>query len=182
MKNKAKLVILVFAALFAGLIFWAVKTVPQGPETVDAPTESKAMKYTNNTMHEDKNGVKVWEMTAEEINVDPDTNNVILKNISGKFYQENGTVITLKAPQAFYETEAKNINIDGGVTAKSSDGTDISAQKFSWDGSSATFQGTGDVKITKEDLVAVGDKIESKDGFQNFKLMGNAHLTKGRAQ
>ena len=42
--------------------------------------------------------------------------------------------------------------------------------------------GEGNVRITKDDTIAVGDKIESTDGFQNFKLMGHAHITKGRAQ
>ena len=182
MNNKAKLIILVFAALLAGIIFWAVKTVPQAPAPDSAEAEPKGMKYTNNTIHEDRNGKRLWEMTAEEITVDPGTNNVTMVNISGKFYQDNGTVVNMIAPHAFYEVQSKNINIDGGVTTESSDGAKLNSDTLAWEGPSGTLSGAGNVKITKDDLIAVGDKIESKDGFQNFKLMGNAHITKGRAQ
>ena len=182
MKNKAKLIVLVFVALIAGLIFWAVRTVPQAQVQTEPAAEDKMMKYTNNTIKEEKNGVKLWELSAEEITVDPDTSNVTLKNIAGQFYQTNGTVVSLKAPHAFYQVQEKNVKIDGGVATETSDGAKIDSQTLVWEETTAKLTGEGNVRITKDDAVAVGDKIESTDGFQNFKLMGHAHITKGRAQ
>ena len=182
MKNKANLIVLVFVALIAGLIFWAVRTVPQAPVQQELSAEVKTMKYMDNTIKEEKNGVKLWELSAEEITVDPDTSNVTLQNISGKFYQTNGTVVSLKAPHAFYQVQEKNVKIDGGVATETSDGAKIDSQTLVWDGAAAKMTGEGNVRITKDDTIAVGDKIESMDGFQNFKLMGHAHITKGRAQ
>lgn len=182
MKNKEKLLVLVFVALAAGLVFWAVRTVPQALVQTEPSAEVRTMKYSDNTIKEEKNGVKLWEMSAEEITVDPDTNNVTLQNITGKFYQTNGTVISLKAPHAFYEVQAKNVKIDGGVATETSDGAKLDSQTLVWDGAAAKLTGEGNVRITKEDAIAVGDKIESTDGFQNFKLMGHAHITKGGAK
>ena len=51
--------------------------------------------------------------------------------------------------------------------------------KVTWDGEQSVLTCDGNVKISKPGMVATGDKAESKDAFQNFKLMGNAHIIKG---
>ena len=182
MKNKGKIIIFFFALLAAGTIFWAVKTVPQPVVETNAPAEDKPMTYAGNTIKEEKNGVKLWELTSEQIVVDPKTGDLDLKNISGKFYQSNGTVVSIAAPHAFYQVQEKNVKIDGGVLVETSEGAKMKSKVLDWEAAKEMLTGSGDVQITKEDTIAVGDKIESKDGFQNFKLMGNAHITKGRSQ
>ena len=34
-------------------------------------------------------------------------------------------------------------------------------------------------KVTKEDMLATGERIESSDGFNKVKVIGKAHLAKG---
>lgn len=182
MNNKGKLALLAFAAMLIGLVVWAVRTTPPTPVPQEPKQASKTMKYSNNTIKEESNGKIIWEMTAEEIEVDNVTQDVTFKKLSGKFYQTNGTVVSVEAPQGVSQAKEKILKLDGGVKTATSDGAKMDTQTLQWNSASAMLTGEGNVTITKEDVIAVGDKIESADGFQNFKLMGNAHITKGRAQ
>jgi len=182
MKNRAKLLLGAFVILIIGLIYWAVRTTPTGPLTDEATPDSRMMQYSGNTISEEKNGVKIWEMTAEEILVDTQTQDLTLKNLSGKFYQTNGTVVSIKAPAGFYQVKDKNIKMDGGVKVESSDGAKFDAQKLLWQSAGQTLTGEENVKITKDDMAASADKIESADGLANVKLSGHAHITKGKVQ
>jgi LPS export ABC transporter protein LptC len=181
--TKGKAIIFTFIALGVALIYWAIVTQP-APQSKDVQptTENKSMSYSGNTITEAKNGVKIWEMTAEFIEVDATTQNVTLKNMNGKFYQPNGIVVTLTAPQAQYEAKAKNITIDGGVHATTTDDSDLKAQKMFWDAEAQTLTGEQNIILRHGDTVIVGDKIETQDGFQKVKVSGNAHITKGEAQ
>jgi len=181
--TKGKAIIFTFIALGVALIYWAIVTQPT-PQSKDVQptTENKSMSYSGNTITEAKNGVKIWEMTAEFIEVDATTQNVTLKNMNGKFYQTNGIVVTLTAPQAQYEAKAKNITIDGGVHATTTDDSDLKAQKMFWDAEAQTLTGEQNIILRHGDTVIVGDKIETQDGFQKVKVSGNAHITKGEAQ
>ena len=182
MKNRAKLLLGTGALLIIGLIYWAVVTTPTAPLNEEAGPDSRMMQYSGNTISEEKNGVKIWEMTAEEILVDTQTQDLTLKNLSGKFYQTNGTVVSIKAPAGFYQVKDKNIKMDGGVKVESSDGAKFDAQKLLWQSAGQILTGEENVKITKEDMAATADKIESADGLANIKLSGHAHITKGKVQ
>lgn len=182
--KKGKMIIFAFIALGIASIYWAIVTqpAPQSEDVQPVTTDNKSMSYSGNTIAEAKNGVKIWEMTAEFIEVDAATQNVTLKNINGKFYQPNGIVVTLTAPQAKYEAKVKNITIDGGVHATTTDDSDLKAQKMFWDAEAQTLTGEQNIILKHGDTLIVGDKIETQDGFQKVKVSGNAHITKGGAQ
>ena len=182
MKNKAKLLLAAAAALVVGLVYWAVVTTPDASAPDEPSKESRMMQYTGNTISEERNGVKIWEMTAEEILVDTETQDLTLKNLSGKFYQADGKIVNIKAPEGFYQAKEKNIKMDGGVNVESSDGAKLEAKRLLWQSAAATLTGEENVRLTKDDTVAVADKIESSDGFDIVKLIGHAHITKGKVQ
>ncbi len=50
------------AALLAGLIVWAVTSVPEIPEQTDAPQGPRIMSYADNTLSEERDGRTVWKM------------------------------------------------------------------------------------------------------------------------
>jgi LPS export ABC transporter protein LptC len=180
MDKKGKLLILFFTAFVLAVVVWAVKTIPMAPPQT-APTEdSKVMKYSGNTLSEEKNGKKIWELTAETMDMDIETQNVTLTNMSGKFYAENGTVVAVKAPHGYYEQTSKNLTLDGGVDIESSDNAKLNAQQLIWTSATAILAAEGNAKISKDDAVATGNRIESSDGFEIIKVIGNAHIVKGK--
>lgn len=182
--NKQFTILLATVLIFVGgAVYWAFSAAP--PPEPDAPPETEppaALTYHGNTLSEEKDGKKVWELTADVIELDANANRTILKGVRGTFYQENGESLTLRAPEAVYEIEEKNIAMTGGATAVSSDGAELTADRMLWEGAAEKFSGEGNVRLTRGDTLLVGDKIESGDGFERVIVTGNARIVKGGAK
>lgn len=182
--NK-QIVGLIAAVLIAviGVLYWAFsEEIHIQDPNKKADEKPMAMSYQGNTLSEEKDGKKIWDLTAETIEIDPNTKNAVLKNIKGIFYQENGQTVTLTAPQATFDNKTRDITISDQVDAKTSDGATFKAKTVFWQGEKQLFRGEGNVIVTREDTVLTGDKLESDAGFVKVKVTGNAHIVKGGAK
>ena len=180
MEKKHKLLLAAGIALFAALVVWAVTTVPEHPAVPEKPqVDSKIMSYDGNEISEEKNGRKIWDLTAEHIEINIDTKDATLEKLSGHFYMEDGRVVEVKADKGTYTETSKDIAISGNVAVKNSDGTELTSDELRWDAAKEILSAIGNAKATKEDLLATGDRIESSDGFNKIKIIGKAHLAKG---
>ena len=177
MSNRAKALAAVIAALAVGLVVWAVATVPDAPKIVPQP-ENKTMSYDGNTISEEKNGRKIWELTSEHIEVDVDTQDVTMQGITGHFYAEDGKVAELKAESGVYGGKSKDIKLTGGIVVTYSDGAILVSKEMEWKSQEEILTALGDVKSVREDLLITADKIESSDSFNKVKAVGHAHLEK----
>ncbi|MBB5336342.1 LPS export ABC transporter periplasmic protein LptC [Pectinatus brassicae] len=179
-QDKKKLAIYVFIIFAIGICVWAVVTKPT-PENKSQQQIKKenTMKYGANTIVEEKNGKKIWEIKADNIDMNVTTKMAELKNIHGKYYGDDGKVLTITSPHGFYDDAKKNIILDKKVHAEDNAGLKFDAEKVTWDNAKALFTGEGKVKIVRDNMQATGDKIESNNGFTAFKLSGNAHIIKG---
>lgn len=178
-KNK-KIIIGVLAAFLLGIIFWTVQTLPEVP---DAPNglEKRIMTYNGNTISEEKNGRKIWEVSAETMEVDIDTQDAALTNMVARFYTEDGKTMEVKAPRATYTAKKKYLECFDGITGSGSDGEKVKCDKIEWnaDNSRLALIGNAELEREKDHIKAKGDKIESTDNFNKFKIEGHAHLEKG---
>ena len=102
------------AVLLAGLIVWAVTSVPEIPQQTDEPTGPRIMSYMDNTLHEERDGRTIWQMTAEQMNVDIDTNDTGMVKIDGTFYSDDGRTLTLKADEGRMDSKTRDIVHDRG--------------------------------------------------------------------
>ena len=177
MSNRAKALAAVIAALAVGLVVWAVATVPDAPKIVPQP-DKKTMSYDGNTISEEKNGRKIWELTSEHIEVDVDTQDVTMQGITGHFYAEDGKVAELKAESGVYGGKSKDIKLTGGIVVTYSDGAILVSKELEWNSQEEILTALGDVKSVREDLLITADKIESSDSFNKVKAVGHAHLEK----
>lgn len=137
------------------------------------------MSYIGNSIIEEKDGKKIWELAAETIEIDANTKNIMLKNIKGTFYQDNGGKIDITAPTATMDNKTKDIVMSGKVNAIASDGATFVAQETHWLGKEQLFYGSGDVLVTKDDTIMSGDKIESDKNMVKIKVSGHAKILKG---
>ena len=180
MSKNQKIIAGVVVALLIALIGWTVKTLPTLPDTV-APPDKRVMTYDGNTISSEKNGKLIWEATAEKIEVDIDTQNASMTNMKAKFYAEDGRVVELDAPKAFYDAKSKDLQVDGGIKGTGTDGLKLNCEKVQWQAKDNCLVLLGNVLLerTTDHVKATGDKIESTDGFTKFKISGKAHLEKG---
>ena len=153
--NKQKILIGLALLLFVCVVVWAVRTVPQAPPPQSIETESKTM------------------------TMDADTRDVTMENLTGKFYDEEGRVVTLTAKQGHYDAKSKDITIEEDVDVKTSDGAALSCDKLLWSADESKLTADGHAYIKHEDMEATADKIESTNAFHHFKAIGHAHIVKG---
>lgn len=149
---------------------------PQPQAAIDQPT---TMSYSGNTIIEEKDGKRLWELGAEKIDIDPKTKQAVIKNLKGVFYQDDGGKMELVALEAVYDTKTRDIVMQGHIKAVSDDGTVFIAQTARWAGDSQRIYGSGGVTMTKDDTVIMGDRIESDAGLQKVKVEGNARIRRG---
>lgn len=164
-------------ALLVALIMWAILTVPN-PPTADevAKNAKKFMEYSNQFIVEEKNGKKIWDITTEKSKVEIATNNAEFFNIVGHFYFNDGKKLEVKAAHGYYNDKTKDVTLDGGVRAVRSDGAVLTSDKFIWQGKKECMSAVGKAKLTKDDLLAEGDKLDGYNGLEEFKITGHAHI------
>ena len=132
-----------------------------------------------NSVIEEKDGKRIWELNAVEIVYDSNTKNAVLKQMKGTFYKENGARIDVVANQAIMDND-RNILLEGDIKAVSSDdGATFTAPKGRWVAKERKFYGTGGVKVTRDDTVITGDQMETDTNMQKTKVQGNALVRKG---
>ena len=179
MENKTKIFIGVLAILFVCLVTWVIRTTPTEPPPENKIEPPAVMEYEGNTLVEEKNGVKIWEITSDKIRVDANTNLAEFKGIHGKFFQEDGKVLEMTAIQGYYDQNTKNVHVEGDVVLKDGEGGKLTTVHLDWLSEEEMLVATEDVRISKEDMRAFADRAESMNGFQKFLLKGNARILKG---
>ncbi|MBR5914675.1 MAG: LPS export ABC transporter periplasmic protein LptC [Selenomonadaceae bacterium] len=179
MENKVKVLIGVLAVLFVCLVTWVVRTTPDKPPPSDYVEPPSYMEYENNTLTEEKDGVKIWEITSDKIRVDSNTHRAEFSNIKGKFFQEDGKVLELTAIQGYYDQDTHNVHVEGDVVMTDGDGGKLETVNLDWLSNEEMLIATEDVRIAKDDMRAFADRAESMNGFQKFLLKGNARVLKG---
>ncbi len=180
MSKQVKAIIAISIIILVCLIVWAVRSVPQPPDT-DSVQVNTVMKYDGNTIREEKNGKVIWELTADDISVDKDTQNAEMTNIKAKYYSEDGQEVGITAPHGRYENGSRNIKLDGGVKGETNDGAKLTSKELIWNAKASKLIAKGDAKIERESehMKARGNTIESSNSFQRFKVKGKAHIEKG---
>lgn len=208
MSRKGKILTGIGIVLFLALVVWAVRSVPGAPPAQQNTDPSHVMSYDGNTISEEKNGRKLWELTADHIEMDMDTKNASMTGITGHFYEDDGRVVDVTAQKASYDAQTKNVTIEGGIAITTSDGAALKSDQLFWIADDETLTAKGNayvakddmqasggsisssngfkkieiddhVYIVKGDMQATGDKLESDDGIEKIRLIGHAHITKG---
>ena len=179
MDNKIKILIGVIAILFVCLVTWVVRTTPDEPPLIEKIKPPTVMEYEGNTLTEEKDGVKIWEMTSKKLVVDAKTHLAQFEEVNGKFFQADGKVLELTAQRGVYDQDSKNVHVEGDVVVLDGDGGKLTGNNLDWLSAEEKIVATGDVKISKDDMRAFADQAESMNGFQKFYLKGNARILKG---
>ena len=179
MEKKHKFLLGAGLAASVALVIWAVITVPETPSPESEPQKGSFMSYDGNVLSEERNGRKIWGLTAEHIEVNIETRDAELEKITGHFYAEDGRVVEVTADKGSYNEKTKDIVIAGNVDVKNSDGARLTSDELRWEAKKEILAASGNAKVTKEDMLATGQRIESSDGFNKVKVIGKAHLVKG---
>ena len=179
MNKKAKALIGAGVLLLAALIVWTVRTIPDPPLAHEEKDTPRVMRYDGNVLSEQKDGRVLWDLTADHIEVDIDTQNAQLKDLTAHFYQEDGRTAEVKAQEGAYDAATHDIEVKGEVTVTTSDGAQLTSDKLVWKAAEEKLSAIGNAYAQRDDMHATGDCIESTDGFHRMRIIGKAHLARG---
>lgn len=179
-KKNYMLIAVILILIVAGAYYLLKEESPATPPAQVANNDQpRSMSYSGNSIIEEQDGKRLWELGAETIEIDPNTKQAIIKNLKGVFYQDNGGKLEIVALQAVYDSKTHDIVMNGQVKAVSPDGATFTAENARWAGESRRIYGFGGVTVTRDDTVIVGDRIESDANMQKVKVEGNARIRKG---
>lgn len=177
MDKKQKFLVGILLAGFVALIYWAVTTVPH-PEPQTQQDPPTTMSYDGNTISEEQDGRKIWDLTAEHIDVDINTQDANMENIDGHFYQDDGRVVTIHADKGSYTHESRDIDLTGNIDITTSDGAELNSDELKWIAADSKLSAIGNAKATKDTMSASGDQFDSTNGFADYDITGNAYVAK----
>ena len=180
MEKKMKMVMLLAAAAFIGGIAWVVFSVPKEENVKEAGDPGpRLMEYSSNTIREEKDGKVIREIYAEQSQMNVDTQDTVFQNIKGKYYQGD-KLITITAPHGVYNSKTRNVRLDGGAKAVTSDNETLDCASLEWVADEGRLLAIGKAKLVRGEVTITADRIEAADEFNSFKAQGNAHIVKGK--
>ena len=106
----------------------------------------------------------------------------MLKGIKGKFYQADGSNISIESEAGEIDMKTKTITLTGHPKGIFSTGGELIADKLSWFSKDEKIVAEGNVKITKDDIVATAQKATMETVLEHLKLEGEALVQKGVEQ
>lgn len=144
-----------------------------------SPKAASNLTFSGSTIVEEQDGKKLWELSADIIEADPNGKTVYLTNLKGEFYQEKGGKIDIVAKQATLDSKTHQITMLGDIKATSSDGVVFMAPEARWSNDPKSFTGVGGVTLIRGDTIISGDKLETDDKMEKVKVYGNAKVVSG---
>lgn len=182
MKKTTYLAIACFVLFLAAGVWYFVKDEPLPPKVPPAETTNSLpanVTFSGSSIVEERDGKRLWELSAENIEVDAVSKQVTLHNLKGIFYQPSGGKLEMAALRGTLDATTKDIIMEGQIVATASDGARLEAAQLRYISEQSRIFGSGGVAVTQQGTVLSGDILESDTTLTKFKITGNAKVLRG---
>ena len=167
-KNKISIIAAVVVIAFAVMLY-----VFMHPQKTEDPMVSpdKLVEFEGTELEEKKEGQLVWKLTADKIQIDPDTQIMYFTNPKALVIAEDGTQMTITSDKGVVDRQKRTIEIKPPV--KATDGS------VYYNMDTRMIKG-GKVVMDRHDKTSLkADAFETDSSLTNVKLTGHAQVTKG---
>lgn len=182
MKKPTYLAIACVILFLAAGVWYFVKDEPlppQAPAVENKDSLPANVTFSGSSIVEERDGKRLWELSAENIEVDAAKNQITLHNLKGVFYQPSGGKLEMAAFMGTLDTTTKDIMMDEKIVATASDGARLEAKQLRYSSQQNRIFGSGGVSVTQQDTILSGDNLESDTTLTKFKITGNAKILRG---
>lgn len=174
-KQQGYLILLAFviigclwAFIYAGIITKNFKE-----KLVDESLGKKQVSIQNLLVTQTKEGVKTWELFAEEGYYDNNNEVAILNDIVGNFYKDNKVVASFESARGTYNQVKNEIILYENSLIAYKDGSNVSADNISWAGKDSDITAKGNVRLEMPSKVIVySEKAKLNSDFDKLEVMG----------
>jgi LPS export ABC transporter protein LptC len=182
LKKTTYLAIACFVLFLAAGVWYFVKDEPLPPKVPSTETTNSLpanVTFSGSSIVEERDGKRLWELSAENIEVDAASKQVTLHNLKGIFYQPSGGKLEMAALKGTLDATTKDIIMEGQIVATASDGARLEAAQLRYVSEQSRIFGSGGVAVTQQGTVLSGDNLESDTTLTKFKITGNAKVLRG---
>ncbi|MBS4759530.1 MAG: LPS export ABC transporter periplasmic protein LptC [Clostridium sp.] len=160
--------IVILAVLIIGCV-WAfiaagVITKNFKKEALKDAGEKQQLNIENLIITETKEDKKYWELYAESGYYDNQNKVAILYNVIGNFYDKDQVVLSMESTKGTFDEATKKVVLYEDTFIIYKDGTNVKADRFTWQGND-------------KDIVAQGNVVIQRYGeirtFSNEAILGN---------
>ncbi len=149
----------VWAFIAAGIITKNFKK-----EALSDAGEKQKLNIENLIITETKEDKKYWELYAESGYYDNQNKVAILYNIIGNFYDKDEVVLSMESSKGTFDEATKKVVLYEDTFIIYKDGTNVKADRFTWQGND-------------KDIIAQGNVVIQRAGeirtFSNEAVLGN---------
>ena len=167
--SKRKITYIVILAVFVIGCIWAfiaagVITKNFKKEALSSAGEKQKLNIENLIITETKEDKKYWELYAESGYYDNQNKVAILYNIIGNFYDKDQVVLSMESTKGTFDEATKKVVLYEDTFIIYKDGTNVKADRFTWQGND-------------KDIIAQGNVVIQRAGeirtFSNEAVLGN---------
>jgi LPS export ABC transporter protein LptC len=143
-----------------------------------SPPPSKGPEATLSQIHmiETREGARLWELWADraEVHEHDGYTNLFRENhpVRVMLYSNQGQ-LTCTADRAWVDMKTKDVRLEGGVIARSDQGTELRTEELRWLAASRRVQTDRPVAVTRGGLVSRGRGMEGEADLEQVRIFRN---------
>ncbi len=177
-KDKKNIAYIILFSVIILACFWAFISAGMITKTfknkiVSQTYKNKEANIESLLVTETKEGLKLWELYADN-GMYTDTDGVVLlEYLIGNFYDKNEVKASFKADKGTYNSNNKEIILYDNVVLVYKDGTNLSAERITYSGKNEDIVAEGNVRIERpNEAVIWGTKAVLSGDYLDFHIEG----------
>jgi LPS export ABC transporter protein LptC len=180
--NIKKTLILIGVIAFLGAFAWAV-FYPKGghlervKEELMEQSKEPDLYFKDMTVAEVIEGVKYWEITAQNSQMNKAKNAALLSKIKGVFYDNNEPVLGITAPSAVWDMKGKSIELENSTGNSIPPSYSFKSKKMSWDLASKKIVCNEGITLVNDNMIVHSDYLEADVGLKKMVMRGKPEIT-----
>ena len=141
------------------------------PDRSESPPSEISLQQVH--MIETRDGAKLWEIRADQVEVNERKGFTILTRVSRPiqiaFYSSQGRA-TCVADRATLDLTTKNVRLEGSVVARSEQGMELKTEQLQWIAASRRLENDQVVTITRGTMVTRGRGMEAETDLERVRI------------
>ncbi|MCX7970203.1 MAG: LPS export ABC transporter periplasmic protein LptC [Negativicutes bacterium] len=162
---------LLVVAAVGSVVWYVIRPVPPplpGPGT----RKTGDISMTGNELRGERDGKMVWQLRADTVEVDQDTQDSRLTTIAGEIFRDDGSVIHVVADRGLVDAR-RNFLLSGNIVAHSDDGMRLSCREMGMRTAENRVWARDGVEFSKPGFSLKCDLITSDAQLINLRAEGN---------
>ncbi len=178
-KNKTPLIVAIVIILFSIALYVSFKDHDEQNEQLSQKTD-RLVEFNGSQLEEKKDGKLVWRLTAERIQVDPDTKILYITHPQAVIADVDGKELTIDADKGTVDQVHKKMEINAPIKATTPDGDSLQTDGSIYYNMDTRMINGGKVQIHRSDNTDLsGDSFETNAALDQVSLTGHAKVTRG---